>query len=127
MTQIALTHAELVKMTNAAREAQARVVFDIGTVGALMKERASLGYGWVQVRQTKPMNLRDTRAASKLIAWLARCGCRVDWMDMPAREGDPMSRHYQYAELCIYWDASFNAITSPAEKWLANAGSIFDG
>ena len=121
MSHPALTHAELIKITNAAREAHARVVFDIGTVGALMKERASLGYGWDHARQTKPMNLRDTRAASKLIAWLARCGCRVDWMDMPAREGDPMSRQYQYAELCIYWEATFDPITTPAEKWLTES------
>lgn len=121
MTHTALTHTDLVKITNAAREAHARVVFDIGTVGALMKERASMGYGWVQVRQTKPMNLKGTRAASKLIRWLAHCGCRVDWMDMPAREGDPMSRQYQYAELCIYWEASFDPITTPAEKWLTES------
>lgn len=126
MSHPAITHADLIKLTNAAREAHARVVFDIGTIGALIKERASLGYGWVQIRQTKPMNLKDTRAASKLFEWLARCGCRVDWMDMPAREGDPMIRHYQYAELCIYWESSFNPITVPAGKWVSDAGNTVD-
>ena len=126
MSHLALAHAELMKMTNAAREAHARVVFDIGTVGAMMKDRAALGYGWVQVRQTKPMNLKETRAAGKLMAWLSRCNCRVDWMDMPAREGDPMSRQYQYAELCIYWESTFDPITTPADKWLSDTGSIVD-
>lgn len=122
MTNVVLRLDELLKFTNAAREAHARVVFDIGTIGALMKERASMGYGWVQVRQTKPMNLKGTRAATTLIAWLAKCECRVDWVDMPAREGDPMIRQYQYAELCIFWDGVFDAITVPAEKWLSDAG-----
>lgn len=120
MAHPVLSKDELIKLTGAAREAHARVVFDIGTVGAMMKERASLGYEWMQVRQTKPMNLKDTRAATKLIAWLAKCGCRVDWKEMPAREGDPMAPQYQYSELCIYWSKTFDAITMPAEKLLAD-------
>lgn len=118
MNHVVLTRYDLVKVAEAACEAQARVVFDIATVGTLMKERASLGYGWMQVRQTKPMDLRQTRSAKKLLAWLAKCECRVDWREMPAREGDPMSRQYQHAELCIYWSKAFDTITVPADKMM---------
>ena len=123
MSHPLLPKSDLAKIADAACEAQARVVFDIGTVGALMKDRASLGYGWVQLRQTKPMDLRQTRSAKKLIAWLAKCDCRVDWQDMPAREGDPMSRQYQHAELCIYWSKAFDTITVPADKMMRDVSS----
>lgn len=122
MGHTVLDKADLMKLTTAAREAQARVVFDIATVGGLMKERASRGYEWVHVRQTQPMKLKDTRAAATLIKWLAKCGCRVDWKDIPAREGDPMSPLYQHAELYIYWSKAFDQITVPAEKWLNDTG-----
>lgn len=127
MTHATLAAAELMKIVGEAREAYARDVFDIAAVGALMKERAAKGHDWVQVRQSQPLRLQGTRAASKLIGWLARCECRIDWKEMPAREGDPMSPQYQYAELCIYWSKAFDQISVPAEKWLAESGHVQTG
>lgn len=121
MTHATLAAAELMKIVGEARESYAREVFDIAAVGALMKERSAKGHDWVQVKQSQPLRLQGTRAASKLIGWLARCQCRIDWKEMPSREGDPMSPQYQYAELCIYWSKAFDQISVPAEKWLVDS------
>jgi len=124
MTHTPLPASDLMKLVAQTREGYAREVFDIAKVGAAMKERATKGFDWVQIQQSKPIRLQGTRAASKLIAWLASGACRIDWKEMPAREGDPISPQYQYSELCIYWSKAFDQISVPAEKWLADAGIV---
>lgn len=124
MAHAELPAVELMTRVNQAREEFAREVLDIAKVAAVMKDRACKGHDWVQIQQTKPLRLQATRAARKLIAWLGRCGCRIDWKEMPAKEGDPMSPQYQYAELCIYWSNAFDQLSVPAEKWLADAGHV---
>lgn len=110
------------KVVQEAREAYARKVLDIASVGAAMKERAGKGFDWLQVRQDQPLRLQGTRAASKLMAWLARCGCRIDWKEMGSKDADPLVS--PYSELCIFWSKSFDMISVPAEKWLADAGHV---
>lgn len=116
MTHAQLAAADLMKLVNQAREDYAREVLDIARVAGLMKDRATKGYDWVQVEQNKPLRLQGTRAANKLLAWLARGGCRIDWREMAAQEGDPMVRQYQHAELCIYWSRNFDPISQAPEK-----------
>lgn len=122
MTHAQLAAADLMKLVNQARENYAREVLDIARVAGLMKDRATKGFDWVQIEQNKPLRLQGTRAARKLLAWLALGRCRIDWREMAAQEGDPMVRQYQHAELCIYWSKAFDQISQPAEKWLADAG-----
>ena len=105
-----------------AREAYARELFDIERVRQLMWKEADAGHELVHVTQEKPLRLQGTRAAIKLIAWLAREGYRIDWKEIVPKDGDPDTR--QYAELRIYWSKSFDMISIPAEKYLADAGYV---
>ena len=122
MAHPVLPAAELMKVVHDAREAYARKAFDIAVVGAAMKERAGKGFDWLHVRQDQPLRLQGTRAATKLVAWLAQCGCSIDWNEMGTKDADPIVP--PYAELCIYWSKSFDMISIPAEKYLADAGYV---
>jgi len=117
--------SQLMSAVMKAREAYARDLFDIERVRLLMWKEADAGHEFLQVVQEKPLRLQSTRAAMKLIAWLAREGHRIDWKEIVPKDGDPDTR--QYAELRIYWSKSFDMISIPAEKWLADAGYVRTG
>ena len=117
-----LSTAQLMSAVMKTREDYARGFFDIERVRKLIWKEAEAGHEMIRLVQDRQLRLQGTRAASKLIAWLACCGCRIDWKEVIPRDGDP-ERH-QYAELCIYWSKSFDMIAIPAEKWLADAGYV---
>ena len=117
-----LPASQLMSAVMKTRESYARELFDIERVRHLMWKEADAGHEMLQLVQDKPLRLQGTRAAMKLIAWLAREGHRIDWKEIVPREGDPETR--QYAELRIYWSKSFDMISVPAEKWLADAGYV---
>lgn len=114
--------SQLMTAVMKAREAYARELFDIERVRQLMWKEADAGHELLHVAQDKPLRLQSTRAAMKLIAWLAREGHRIDWKEIVPKDGDPDVR--QYAELRIYWSKSFDMISVPAEKWLADTGVV---
>ena len=114
--------SQLMTAVMKTREAYAREVFDIERVRQLMWKEADAGHEMLHLTQDRPLRLQSTRAASKLIAWLAREGHRIDWKEIVPKDGDPDTR--QYAELRIYWSKSFDMISVPAEKWLADAGVV---
>ena len=117
-----LPTTQLMTAVMKARESYAREVFDIDRVRQLMWKEADAGHEMLHVAQDKPLRLQGTRAAMKLIAWLAREGHRIDWKEIVPKDGDPDTR--QYAELRIYWSKSFDMISVPAEKWLADTGVV---
>lgn len=106
--------------TLGVREAYARDVFDINTVGMLIKARVEAGDDWLQVRQQRAMPLQSTRAAATLIAWLAKNGYRIDWQNVPSPDGDRDG--VGYSELKIYWSKRTEMVSMPAEKYLADIG-----
>ena len=120
-----LPASQLMESVMKAREAYARELFDIERVRLLMWKEAGAGHEMLQLVQDKPLRLQSTRAAMKLIAWLAREGHRIDWKEIIPKDGDPDTR--QYAELRIYWSKSFDMISMPAEKWLADSGYVKPG
>ena len=68
--------SQLMSAVMKAREAYARDLFDIERVRLLMWKEADAGHEFLQVMQEKPLRLQSTRAAMKLIAWLAREGAQ---------------------------------------------------
>jgi len=116
---------QLMSAVMKAREAYAREVFDIERVRQLMWKAADAGHEMLHLTQDKPLRLQSTRAAMKLIAWLAREGHRIDWKEILPKMGDVDT--CQYAELRIFWSKSFDMISIPAEKWLADAGHVREG
>lgn len=117
-----LATSQLMSAVAKTRDAYAREFFDIERVRKLMWKEAEAGHEMVRLVQDRQLRLQGTRAASKLIAWLARCDCRIDWKEVIPRDGDPDA--HQYAELCIFWSKTFEMISIPAEKWLADAGFV---
>lgn len=117
-----LSTAQLMSTVAKTREGYAREFFDIERVRKLIWKEAEAGHEMLRLVQDRQLRLQGTRAASKLIAWLARCECRIDWKEVIPRDGDPEG--HQYAELCVYWSKSFDMISIPAEKWLADAGYV---
>lgn len=117
-----LCTAQLMSAVTKTREGYAREFFDIERVRRLMWKEAEAGHEMIRLVQEKQLRLQGTRAASKLIAWLARCECRIDWKEVIPRDSDPEA--HQYAELTIYWSKAFDMISLPAEKWLADAGYV---
>lgn len=117
-----LSTAQLMSAVMQTREAYARTFFDIERVRKLMWKEAEAGHEMIRLVQDRQLRLQCTRAASKLIAWLGRCGCRIDWKEVVPRDGDPDG--HPYNELSIYWSKSFDMIAIPAEKWLADTGYV---
>lgn len=113
---------DMMARTIEVREAYAREVLDIGAVGMMIKERVAAGADWLHVRQKRPMRLQSTRAAHRLIAWLAREGYRIDWREVVPSDGDHETA--QYAELRIFWSDRLQAVTVPAAKWIADNGYV---
>lgn len=124
MAHPVLPAKEMMAYASEVRERYAREVFDVAVIGALIKERASQGIDWLQVRQAKPMRLQATRAAMRLIGWLARGQYRIDWQEVVPAGGDHETA--QYAELRIYWSDRLQAVSVPAERWLANGGHVVE-
>lgn len=121
MAHAPLPAKHLLVVTCEARESYAREFSDIGFVAGLIKSRAGAGFDWLQINQTRPINLQDTRAARKLITWLSRGEYRIDWKDVVPPEGDYQTT--QYPELRIYWSDRMGAVTIPAAKWLTDLSS----
>lgn len=117
-----LSTAQLMSAVVKTRDGYARTFFDIERVRKLMWKEAGAGHEMIRLVQDRQLRLQGTRAASRLIAWLARCGCRIDWKEVVPRDGDPDG--HTYNELCIYWSKSFDMIAIPAEKWLADTGYV---
>lgn len=120
-----LATAQLMSVVFRTREGYARSFFDIERVRQLMWKEAEAGHEMIRLVQDRQLRLQHTRAASKLIAWLARCGCRIDWKEVVPPDGDRDA--HQYSELCIYWSTNFDMIAIPAEKWLVDAGYVRPG
>lgn len=125
MKHEALAPDQLMAAVAQSREAYARQVYDIERVRRLMWQEAEAGEEMIQLVQEKKQRLQGTRAAMKLIAWLARCHCRIDWIEMQGADERGRLRHY--AELCIYWSGNFNMLSVPAEQWLANGARVVAG
>ena len=117
--------AQLMSAVMKTREDYARGFFDIERVRKLMWKESEAGHEMIRLVQDRQLRLQGTRAAIKLIAWLARCECRIDWKEVIPRDGDPEG--HQYAELTIYWSKTFEMISIPADKWLADGGYVKDG
>ena len=117
-----LATSQLMAAVMKTREEYARAFFDIERVRKLIWKESEAGHEMIRLVQDRQLRLQGTRAAIKLIAWLARCECRIDWKEVIPRDGDPDG--HQYSELCIYWSKSFDMISVPAEKWLADAGIV---
>lgn len=122
MKHDALATAQLMHAVTRTREAYARTFFDIERVRKLMWTEAEAGHEMLRLVQDRHLRLQGTRAASKLIAWLARCGCRIDWKEVIPDHGERDG--HQFSELIIYWSKSFDMISVPAEKWLADSGYV---
>ena len=120
-----LATSQLMAAVMKTREEYARAFLDIERVRKLIWKEAEAGHEMLRLVQDRQLRLQGTRAASKLIAWLARCDCRIDWKEVIPRDGDPDG--HQYAELCIYWSKSFDMISVPAAKWLADSGIVRAG
>lgn len=117
-----ISTAQLMTAVMKTREDFARGFFDIERVRKLMWKESEAGHEMLRLVQDRQLRLQGTRAARKLIAWLARCECRIDWKEVIPRDGDPEG--HQYAELCIYWSKTFEMISIPAEKWLASVNYL---
>ena len=64
-----------------AREAVAETCFAKDTVAQACTEAAQGGYPGCEIKPPAPLNLRDTKAAKELIAWLQGQGLQSTWVD----------------------------------------------
>ena len=64
-----------------AREAVAETCFAKDTVAQACTEAAKSGYPGCVIKPPAPLNLRDTKAAKELIAWLQGQGLQSTWVD----------------------------------------------
>lgn len=122
MKHEAVPTSQLMATVWKTRELYAREHFDIERVRKLMWREAEAGHELLHLVQDRQLRLQGTRAAAKLMAWLGRCGCRIDWKEIGLRDGDRDG--HKYNELVIYWSKSFDMISVPAEKWLADSGFV---
>jgi len=92
----------------AARERQARALFDIPTVSQHISKAAVAGLGRLRLRQEQPIRLADTAPASRLVTWLARSRFNYRWYETARRIGpDELA---SYCELIIEWDTHMDVI-----------------
>lgn len=82
-----------------ARETVAEACFAKDTVAQACTEAAKGGYPGCVIKPPAPLNLRDTKAARALIAWLTSQGLQADWVE--ARD---MPDGFDYPRLEITWN-----------------------
>lgn len=92
------------EVTAKARRAYAESVFDLATVVAAIRDRATEGYRCYRISQIYPFDLSDSEAALALMQWLEDEYFRYAWQHTPEII-DPFHpvETGEYPELVVFW------------------------
>ena len=91
------------ELTQSAREALAKEVYDLDTLRGLVIGAAGQGYARVIVRPPRPLDLRGTEAASLAEKHLVDSGFRIYW---ETYVGEVDGTRFSGAELQVEWTSS---------------------
>ncbi len=108
------------------REELAREVYDTGRVKLAMTKAAAEGFGMLRVSAPIRASLRNTRAAAKLTAFLAKAGLTFQWEHITPDPNDLGAE--TGADLVIAWTddakAALEPFTLPVINTPGNAGGL---